>query len=251
MYGARLWSVAPCAGPESALPRLRARAGAAAPLWRAIGYRRLERPVAAVERSRQGTAVRLPDVRPVRAQLDRHVLPDELPEELRNGPAAGCAPTVTARSIPKCAASGCEAFAGAERIPGGVDAIRVVQHPVDRRLQGRSSWLQRGARAHRAGRARDTAMRFEDEPVPGYPLPILPGHISPGRFERVLRAGRVRRHDRTGAAGLRRPAGRLSARARARRLRRRDQRDRRLWRQLPHVEPGGVRAADARRVTPR
>ncbi|HJS88522.1 MAG TPA: methylenetetrahydrofolate reductase [Steroidobacteraceae bacterium] len=31
-------------------------------------------------------------------------------------------------------------------------------------------------------------MIFEDEPVPGYPLPILPGHTSPGRFERVLRA---------------------------------------------------------------
>jgi len=30
---------------------------------------------------------------------------------------------------------------------------------------------------------------FEDEPVPGYPLPILPGYTSPGRFERVLRAG--------------------------------------------------------------
>jgi methylenetetrahydrofolate reductase (NADPH) len=30
---------------------------------------------------------------------------------------------------------------------------------------------------------------FEDEPVPGYPLPILPGHTSPGRFERVLRIG--------------------------------------------------------------
>jgi methylenetetrahydrofolate reductase (NADPH) len=32
-------------------------------------------------------------------------------------------------------------------------------------------------------------VRFEDEPVPGYPLPILPGHTSPGRFERILRAG--------------------------------------------------------------
>ena len=32
-------------------------------------------------------------------------------------------------------------------------------------------------------------MIFEDEPVPGYPLPILPEHTSPGRFERVLRAG--------------------------------------------------------------
>jgi len=32
-------------------------------------------------------------------------------------------------------------------------------------------------------------VKFEDEPVPGYPLPIRPGHTSPGRFERVLRAG--------------------------------------------------------------
>ena len=33
-------------------------------------------------------------------------------------------------------------------------------------------------------------MKFDDEPVPGYSLPILPGHTSPGRFERVLRAGK-------------------------------------------------------------
>ncbi len=32
-------------------------------------------------------------------------------------------------------------------------------------------------------------MQFDDEPVPGYSLPILPGHYSPGRLERVLRAG--------------------------------------------------------------
>ena len=33
-------------------------------------------------------------------------------------------------------------------------------------------------------------MRFDDEPVPGERLPILPGHVSPGRLERVLRSGR-------------------------------------------------------------
>ena len=32
-------------------------------------------------------------------------------------------------------------------------------------------------------------MRFEDEPSPGERLPVLPGHSSPGRLERVLRAG--------------------------------------------------------------
>jgi methylenetetrahydrofolate reductase (NADPH) len=32
-------------------------------------------------------------------------------------------------------------------------------------------------------------VKFDDEPAPGQPLPILPGHSSPGRLERVLRAG--------------------------------------------------------------
>ena len=33
-------------------------------------------------------------------------------------------------------------------------------------------------------------MNFDDEPpIPGGALPILPGHVSPGRLERVLRAG--------------------------------------------------------------
>ena len=31
-------------------------------------------------------------------------------------------------------------------------------------------------------------MMFDDEPIAGENLPILPGHDSPGRFERVLRA---------------------------------------------------------------
>ena len=32
-------------------------------------------------------------------------------------------------------------------------------------------------------------MYFDDEPIAGENLPILPGHVSPGRLERVLRAG--------------------------------------------------------------
>ena len=32
-------------------------------------------------------------------------------------------------------------------------------------------------------------MSYADEPVPGYPLPLLTGHSSPGRLERLLREG--------------------------------------------------------------
>ncbi len=47
---------------------------------------------------------------------------------------------------------------------------------------------RRGTR--RRGIALDARMRFDDEPEAGAPYAILPGHVSPGRFERVLRAGR-------------------------------------------------------------
>jgi hypothetical protein len=35
-----------------------------------------------------------------------------------------------------------EAWGGAERIPGGLDAIQQLQPPVDRRLEGTSAWLR-------------------------------------------------------------------------------------------------------------
>jgi hypothetical protein len=35
-----------------------------------------------------------------------------------------------------------EAVAGSARIPGGVDALSSVQVAMDRRLQGKSSWLR-------------------------------------------------------------------------------------------------------------
>ena len=73
--------------------------------------------------------------------------------------------------------------------------------------------------------------------------PYLPG---PLRARAARRA--VRGHQRARAAGFRRSGGRLPARARLRRLCRRDQRHRRQRRQLPHVESRGVRAADARRL---
>ena len=84
--------------------------------------------------------------------------------------------------------------------------------------------------------------------IPARRLPPLPGHSSRGRLERVLRARPVRRHRRAQPARLRRPARGLRPRARALRGLRRDQRHRRLRRQLPHVERRHLRAADPRRL---
>ena len=43
-------------------------------------------------------------------------------------------------------------------------------------------------------------MTFDDEPPTGQGLPILPGHNSTGRLERILRAGRVCSHRRNGTS---------------------------------------------------
>ena len=56
---------------------------------------------------------------------------------------------------------------------------------------GQSSWL-RAVRERTAA----CAMKFEDEPVPGYPLPILPGHTSPGPLRARAARRAVRGDDR-------------------------------------------------------
>ena len=76
-------------------------------------------------------------------------------------------------------------------------------------------------------------MRFDDEPVPGYPLPILPGHTSPGRLERVLRSGGF-----AITAELEPPDSADPSEGRKRG-------------QLPYVQSGRVRLVDARRLCPR
>ena len=83
MYSRAAVVGAPCARPERLLSRASRRCWCGLhPLFQALGYERIERPVARRRESRQGPAVRLPHVRSMRAEFHRHVLPDELPQEL-------------------------------------------------------------------------------------------------------------------------------------------------------------------------
>ena len=92
---------APCARLERVLSRLRERALAHAPAVQGVGYRAHRAAGRGGGAGGQGRSVRLPHVRAVRVELDRHVLPDELPEEhCATDLAAACATTATARSSP-------------------------------------------------------------------------------------------------------------------------------------------------------
>jgi hypothetical protein len=63
------------------------------------------------------------------------------PKNLRNGPCGGVREGGFCEVKPEMRCVWVEAFEGSQRMKEGRELIKVVQLPVDRRLQGRSSWL--------------------------------------------------------------------------------------------------------------
>ena len=207
MYAVRLWSVRHARLLAAFTPRSSA-AGRGRAAARAARLRAPRAPRRGARARREGPPVRLPDVRPMRAQLDRHGMSDEMPEELRNGPCGGVRPNGHARSSRRCAASGSRPGAAADASRRA--SHQAVQPPVDRRL-----WAARpgsaccvkarnsgAARGHEPTRLRSDPRRRTGRSTGAPPsrdhrsrarIParrsILPGHTSPGRLERVLRAG--------------------------------------------------------------
>jgi hypothetical protein len=68
--------------------------------------------------------------------------PMNCPKNLRNGPCGGVRANGHCEVRPEMKCVWVEAFAGAQRIPGGLDKLAAVQVAVDRRLQGKSAWLR-------------------------------------------------------------------------------------------------------------
>ena len=141
MYSARLWSVGHSRGLNrlySGFERLLVRL---APLFSAIGYQRLERPFAAVERGVKGL---LFDCR----MCGQCVLgstgmscPMNCPKNLRNGPCGGVRDNGNCEVYPEMPCVWVQAYQGAERM-GTVARLAQPLPAVDQTRAGRSSWLQ-------------------------------------------------------------------------------------------------------------
>jgi hypothetical protein len=152
MYAVRLWSVRHARGLNAFYRAFEAALVSLNPLWRAIGYARLERPVAAVERHVKGFLFDCRMCGQCILTSTGMSCPMNCPKNLRNGPCGGVRADGGCEVRPEMQCVWREAVAGSERIPGGAQAIREVQHAVDRRLQGHSSWL-RVVRERSAGSA--------------------------------------------------------------------------------------------------
>lgn len=141
MYSARLWSVRHARGLSrfySAFERVLLRL---APLFSAIGHQRLERPFASVERGVKGLLFDCKMCGQCVLSSTGMSCPMNCPKNLRNGPCGGVRADGNCEVNAQMRCVWTLAFAGAERIPGGLDKIRVIQAPVDRRLEGHSAWL--------------------------------------------------------------------------------------------------------------
>jgi hypothetical protein len=142
MYAVRLWSVRHSRGLASFYHAFERALVRCAPLFKAIGYQRLERPTAFVEKSVKGL---LFDCQMCgRCVLSSTGLscPMNCPKQLRNGPCGGVRANGHCEVKPEMRCVWVEGWTGAERIPGGLEKIRVVQAPVDHRLRGTSAWLR-------------------------------------------------------------------------------------------------------------
>jgi hypothetical protein len=112
------------------------------PLWNAIGYERLEKPVAAVEKFVKGFLFDCQMCGNCALSATGMSCSMNCPKNIRNGPCGGVRANGNCEVKPEMKCVWVEAFAGSERMVEGKKAIRVVQIAVDRRLQGTSSWLK-------------------------------------------------------------------------------------------------------------
>jgi hypothetical protein len=142
VYALRQWSVRHARGMnafyqgfETLLVRLH-------PLFKRIGYQRLERPVAAVERGVKGLLFDCRMCGQCILSSTGMSCPMNCPKNLRNGPCGGVRANGHCEVRPEMRCVWVAAVAGSERIPGGRAALREVQVAMDRRLQGTSSWLR-------------------------------------------------------------------------------------------------------------
>jgi hypothetical protein len=142
MYAVRQWSVRHAGGMsrfydafESMLVRL-------APVWRVLGYQRIEKPVALVERAVKGLLFDCQMCGRCVLSSTGMSCPMNCPKQLRNGPCGGVRANGHCEVKPEMRCVWIAAFEGAQRIPGGLQAIAIVQAPVDQQLAGSSAWLR-------------------------------------------------------------------------------------------------------------
>lgn len=141
MYKVRLWSIKRARIMEVLYAALEKSLVACAPIFERIGYDRLERPVAAVEKTVKGFLFDCQMCGQCALSKTGMSCPMNCPKSIRNGPCGGVRSDGYCEVKPEMRCVWVEAWDGSQRMKNGGD-ITIVQIPVDHRLKGSSSWLR-------------------------------------------------------------------------------------------------------------
>jgi hypothetical protein len=147
MYSVRRWSVRHARGIEIFYKWFEKVLVTLHPLWNAIGYERLEKPVAAVEKVVKGILFDCQMCGQCSLSSSGMSCPMNCPKTLRNGPCGGVRANGHCEVKPEMRCVWIEAFEGSQRMAEGRQAFKIVQFALDSRLKGKSSWLQMARRS--------------------------------------------------------------------------------------------------------
>jgi hypothetical protein len=152
-HALRFWSVRHSRLLEQLYGALERGLLACAPLFRRLGFARLERPVAAAERVIKGALFDCRMCGQCILSSTGMSCPMNCPKAMRNGPCGGVRPDGHCEVYPEMPCVWVKAWEGSQAMRDG-ERIVLAQPPVDHRLKGRSSWLAVSRGEHAADRSR-------------------------------------------------------------------------------------------------
>src|SRR3954465_3887201 len=140
MYALRRWSVRHARGLNAFYRAFESVVCGLHPVWKKIGYARLERPLAATERLVKGALFDCQMCGQCALSSTGMSCPMNCPKNLRNGPCGGVRPNGHCEVKPEMKCVWVQGWQGAARMDEGLAKIRAVQLPVDNSIKGKSSW---------------------------------------------------------------------------------------------------------------
>jgi Methylene-tetrahydrofolate reductase C terminal len=140
MLALRHWSVTHSRSLEWIYARLESLLFLLRPLFRLIGYARLETPVSITEKSIKGLLFDCQMCGECVLSSTGMSCPMNCPKQLRNGPCGGVRPNGNCEIKTDIPCVWVQAWRGSQQMREG-NNILSLQTLLDRRLQGRSSWL--------------------------------------------------------------------------------------------------------------
>lgn len=142
MYRMRSWSVRNARWLKRAYEGFETLLVRFSPLLRRIGYERLDRPFAAVEKMTKGVLLDSQNCGQCIVGFTGLSCPMNCPKKLRNGPCGGVRADGSCEVKPEMKCVWVLAWEGNKRFRENGYPIQTVQPAVDNRLVGKSAWLR-------------------------------------------------------------------------------------------------------------